>query len=333
MKESPSVSVIVPVYNAEKYIRRCCESIFSQTYENLEVVIVNDGSTDTSIDIVREILDEEFSHMKSKVRIIDQENQGSPVARRTGIVSATGEYIIQFDSDDWVSERMIEKMVDAAVREEADVVICKYYNVYKSWIIPRREKRFPDSISMLDSLFSHRHFRAYLWNKLARRELFTKKDFLFPRYPMCEDMVITAQLLLNADKIVYINDRLYYYRKTNTASISKESRTKRDKDVLLNKIDLWDFLEKGGNNPLDPIRENYLLQLGWIAYDCNHYELLDSRPDLLDAIKAIPLNPKYSLPLKDQVRLKERMRAYEEYRETGDEALIPRFQVNIKERH
>lgn len=329
MKANPSVSIIIPVYNVEKYIRQCCEGIFSQTYENLEVVIVNDGTPDNSIKIVEELLDGRFAHMKPKVKIINQGNQGLAGARKTGIANATGEYLIQLDPDDSVSPKLIEKLVEAAVKEDADIVICNYYNCYKFWRVPRREKKFDDKMQILDAMFSHRHFRAYLWNKLVRRSLYDG-DLFYPRCFMCEDMVFMGQLILKADKIVYINDHLYYYRKTHMSSLSHQLLEKRFKDVFINKADLWEHLDRDGNTPLAPIRENYLLHLAWLAFHRNITDELEGRSYILDCVRGLPVDPKYSLEVKDQLRLKEMIRYYDQYKETGDESLIPLFQDEIK---
>ena len=329
MKANPSVSIIIPVYNVEKYIGQCCEGIFSQTYENLEVVIVNDGTPDNSIKIVEELLDGRFAHMKPKVKIINQGNQGLAGARKTGLANATGEYLIQLDPDDSVSPKLIEKLVEAAVKEDADIVICNYYNCYKFWRVPRREKKFDDKMQILDAMFSHRHFRAYLWNKLVRRSLYDE-DLFFPRCFMCEDMVFMGQLILKADKIVYINDHLYYYRKTHMSSLSHQLLEKRFKDVLINKADLWEYLDRDGDTPLAPIRENYLLHLAWLAFHRNITDELEGRPYILDCVRGLPVDPKYSLEVKDQLRLKEMIRYYDQYKETGDESLIPLFQDEIK---
>ena len=221
MNNRPLVSVLMAVYNVGQYIRKSCERVFSQTYDNYEVIIVNDGTPDDSIEIVRGMLDGKFAHLKDRVRIIDQENQGLPAARRTGLAHARGEYVIQFDPDDWVSERILEKMVAAAVKNDADIVICNYFNVYRFWRVLRREKYYPDKLDCLDAMFSHRHFRAYMWDKLVRRSLY-EGSLWTPRYAMCEDMMTISQLILKANKIRHIRNHLYYYNRVNATSISNE---------------------------------------------------------------------------------------------------------------
>ena len=329
MKANPLVSIVIPVYNVEQYVRKSFESIFSQTYENLEIIIVDDGTPDRSIEIIRELLDGKFSRIKSKVRIISQGNQGLAGARKTGLANATGEYLIQLDPDDSVSPKMIEKLVNAAVKDDADIVICNYYNCYNFWRVPRREKQYGDKMQILDAMFSHKHFRAYLWNKLIRRSLY-EGDLLFPRRFMCEDMVFIGQLILKADKIVFINDYLYYYRKTHMSSLSHQLLEKRFKDVFINKADLWEYLDRNGDTPLAPIRENYLIHLAWLAFHRNITDELEGRSYILDCVRNLPVDPKYTLEVKDQLRLKEMIRYYDQYKETGDESLIPLFQDEIK---
>ena len=306
----PLVSIIIPVYNVEKYIERCCRQVFSQTYQNIEVVIVNDGTPDRSIEIVEGLLDGEFANMKPRVKIINQENKGLPEARRTGLRHATGDYVIQFDSDDWPSRKIVGKMVAAAVREDADIVICNYYNVYKFWNIPRREKRMTDKMQLLDTMFSHKHFRAFVWNKLVRRSLYDE-GFLVPRRFMCEDVVITAQFILKASKIHFIGDHLYYYRKTRMSDLSSEVLDRRFRDVFVNETDLWEFFEKKGDNPLAPIRDSYMLQLAWLAFHRNITDLLEDHPYILECVRGLPVDSKYSLEVENQERLKEMIRNYD----------------------
>ena len=330
--KNPFISVIIPVYKVEEYIEQCCRSVFSQTYNNFEVIIVDDGTPDRSVEIVENLLDGEFAAVKHRVRIIRQENKGLPAVRKVGVRNASGDYIIQFDSDDWVATDMLEKLA-AATYDDPDVVICNYYNTYKYWKIPRREKQYPDKYQILDAMFSHRHFRAYLWNKLVKRSIYEGEEFLFPRYGMCEDMVIMAQVILRAQKIRFIKDKLYYYRKTNVKSLSKQRISKRNREVILNKLDLWDFYEKSGDNSLEVLKDNYLLQVVWMAFHSNLPELLDDREEMKEYVKTLSVDPKRTLEVKNQARLKDYIHYYELYKKTGDPSLIPKFHSDIKDKH
>ena len=305
MEKNPVVSIIIPVYNVEQYIESCCRSVFSQTYDNIEVIIVNDGTPDRSIEIVEKMLEGRFARIKPRVKIINQENQGLPGARRTGLAHATGEYLIQFDPDDRPSRRIIKKMVAAAEKEDADMVICGYYNVYKFWKVPRREKYYPDKMQILDAMFSHKHFRAFVWNKMVRRSLYDEKSFMFPRCFMCEDLVLMAQFILRADKIVYIKDKLYNYKKTRLSTLPEEVLKKRAREVFTNEVELWNFLDKDGNTPLAPIKDDYMLQLAWVAVRWKVPELLNDYPDVLEYVRNLPIDRKYSLEVEHQMLLKE----------------------------
>ena len=305
MEKNPLVSIIIPVYNVEQYIESCCRSVFSQTYDNIEVIIVNDGTPDRSIEIVEKMLAGEFAGMKPRVKIINQENQGLPGARRTGLAHATGEYLIQFDPDDRPSRRIIKKMVAAAVKEDADMVICGYYNVYRFWKVPRREKYYADKMQILDAMFSHKHFRAFVWNKMVRRSLYDEKSFMFPRFFMCEDLVLMSQFILRADKIVYIKDKLYNYKKTRLSTLPEEVLRQRAREVFRNEVELWNFLDKDGDTPLAPIKDDYMLQLAWVAVRWKVPEMLNEYPDVLEYVKALPIEPKYSLEVEYQMLLKE----------------------------
>lgn len=331
MGKSPLISIIIPVYKVEQYIEKCCRSVFSQTYKNIEVVIVDDGTPDRSIEIIEGLLDGEFAHMKPRVKIIHQENKGLPQARKTGLQNVTGDYVIQFDSDDWISPRMIEKLA-AATDDDPDVVICNYYNVYKHWNVPRREKRYDDKMEIIDAMFSHKHFRSYMWDKMVKRSIYEDGEFLTPKYGMCEDMVTMSQVLLRSNKIKFIKDRLYYYRKLDS-SMSNQDMPKRNREVVLNKLDLWDFLEKNGNNPIAFMKDSYMLYLVSLAFFSNNSDALDSHPGLVDYVGALPISKKYGLEEKYQKKLKEMISYYKLYEETGDESLLPKFHAIIKKRH
>ena len=126
---SPKVSVIVPIYGVESFIRQCVESLCAQDYDNYELVFVDDGSKDRSMDILSEVL-EAHPDVKGKSLIIRQENAGLPKARMTGLRAATGDYVIHVDSDDWVEPDYLSQLVRMAVEEEADVVYCDYFKEY-----------------------------------------------------------------------------------------------------------------------------------------------------------------------------------------------------------
>lgn len=119
----PTVSVIVPVYNVEKYLARCVDSITSQTYENLDIILVDDGSTDNSGRICGE-----YAKKDTRIRVIHQKNKGASAARNCGITAASGNYIGFIDSDDWIDKDMYELLVNTAIEHHADIVRCDTYH-------------------------------------------------------------------------------------------------------------------------------------------------------------------------------------------------------------
>jgi glycosyltransferase involved in cell wall biosynthesis len=133
----PKVSIVVPIYGVEKYIERCARSLFEQTFDDIEYIFVNDSTKDASIEVLQTVI-EEYPHRKNQIKILHHpENRGLPQARKTGILAAKGDYIINFDSDDWVEHTIIEVVYTKASQDKADIVVCDIYksngNVHKHW--------------------------------------------------------------------------------------------------------------------------------------------------------------------------------------------------------
>jgi len=233
------VSIIIPIYNVEKYIAQCTHSLFKQTYQNIEFIFVNDASPDNSVSILEEII-EEYSDRKEQIILIrNEKNEGSSLARKIGLEKSTGDYIIGTDSDDWLEADMIEKLVEKAVSEELDIVWCDYFENNK-YI-----KACPQTMNKVDILkgLLGSNLAAYLWNKLVKREIYHNKIY-FPKAMQNEDVVIFIQILFNAGKIGFLNKAFYHYR-TNMNSITqdKASLARRSKDYYENYSWIVKFLE------------------------------------------------------------------------------------------
>ena len=141
------VTVVVPIYNVERYLEKCLTSIILQTYKNLEVILVNDGSTDNSLNICKE-----FEKEDSRIRIISQENKGLSVARNVGIENAKGEYIAFVDSDDFISCKFIENLYNESIRNNSDIVCCDFYYVNeleKKWSLKEKENKVYNSVRII----------------------------------------------------------------------------------------------------------------------------------------------------------------------------------------
>lgn len=204
----PLVSVIVPVYKVEDYLRRCLESIVNQTYRRLEIVVVNDGSPDGCGDIMRE-----YAARDDRFKLIFQDNAGLGAARNAGIAAASGDYLCMIDSDDYVAPDYVGRMVKYA-RRGADVVICNFVFELPSGVkIPfplmtaRRQLTGAKAGQMALDLLS---IPTFAWNKLYRRELFTGPGITFPSI-YYEDVATIARILAGANKVAITHKPLYHY--------------------------------------------------------------------------------------------------------------------------
>lgn len=201
------ISVIVPVYNMEKYLEKCLDSLVNQTLKEIEIIAVNDGSKDKSINILKK-----YSKKYKNIKIYDHDNQGISKTRNFGIEKATGEYIAFIDSDDYVDTRMFEIMYKKAKKDNLDIVVCDYYNYYenKNKIEKFKIVDFKDTtISVNKSLIFQ--INPSPWNKIYKKELFEVKKYRFPIGIKYEDLGYIPILLTEANRIGKVNIPLNYY--------------------------------------------------------------------------------------------------------------------------
>ncbi len=196
-----TVSVIVPVYNAEKYLKQCLESLVNQTLKTMEIIIVNDGSTDGSNRII-----EYYEKSYKNIIVIEQSNSGIAKARQSGYKYASGDYIGWVDNDDFVELNMYKRLYDQAVEDNADYVYCDYDFYPKK--VSKKEKWFKEYKGVIDWNFIERN--THPWNKLVKKEL-CENISMFELLGEFGDGVY-VDLLLRAKKIVCIHDCLYHYR-------------------------------------------------------------------------------------------------------------------------
>jgi glycosyltransferase involved in cell wall biosynthesis len=214
----PKISIIVPVYNVEKYVAKCIESIINQTYKNLEIIIVDDGSTDKSSDIC-----ENYLKKDNRIKLIHQENQRLSVARNNALAVANGDYIGFVDSDDWIAQDMYYTLYNNAVEYNADISMCNFYYVSVSG------EKTPYSsensgIKILEGVYKIAHNirlpNNYVWNRLYKRSLFN--DIRFPERKIFEDTFIMHKLIDAANKVVLSSECKYYYlRRESSITLSK----------------------------------------------------------------------------------------------------------------
>ncbi len=209
------VSIIVPVYKVEKYIRQCVDSLLAQTYRNIEVILVDDGSPDNCGAIC-----DEYAAKDSRVKVIHQQNGGVSVARQTGIDHATGEYSIHADPDDWVELNMIEELVAKAVANNADMVICDFYRESKSDRIHVCQNPGNDlSASAVLRKILSQQLHGSCWNKLVNRSRIEGIGFTPEDLCILEDELYNIRILARKIKVSYLPKALYHYRIDNENSL------------------------------------------------------------------------------------------------------------------
>ena len=215
MNQSPKISVIVPIYKAEKYLNRCIDSLLAQTFSDFELLLIDDGSPDRSGDIC-----EVYAEQDNRVRVFHKENSGVSSARQCGLDNALGEYVIHADPDDWVELDMLESLYSKACEEGADMVMCDFFiNYLNRQVYCTQTPSSLDSVSVLRGLF--RDIHGSCWNKLVRRKTILKYGVRFNiELSFCEDLNFNASILKNDIKISYLPKAFYHYDQyINSASL------------------------------------------------------------------------------------------------------------------
>jgi len=215
------ISIIIPIYNTKKYLEECLYSISAQSYRNIEIILVNDGSTDGSLEIA-----EKISNKDKRFKLISQKNSGVASARNNGVAHASGEYIIHADSDDILPTNAIAILYESAISENADIVLGDYIIKRKQSFEKIKLNFSGDHNTLLNSILTGEH-QASLWNKLIRRSLYDLAKFE-PGINFTEDKLFLSRLLARAKsiKISYVAKPVYIYRYRSgsyTTTFSKKS--------------------------------------------------------------------------------------------------------------
>lgn len=216
------ISVIIPIYNVEAYLDECIASVIAQTYSNLEIILVDDGSPDNCPQMC-----DEWAAKDSRIRVIHKENGGLSDARNAGIDIATGEYIAFVDSDDWIEPEMYEIMLAALKNENADICACNILSCFPDRICPWgcQEYAVGEPERFLEMIYSDTSFPVAAWNKLYPRWMW--EDIRFPVGKICEDAFTTYRLVHSAKRIVQIPEALYCYRIRENSIMTSAFRLQR----------------------------------------------------------------------------------------------------------
>jgi len=225
------ISVIIPIYNRERYIERCLSSLFAQTLKQIEFVFVDDCSTDGSFDKLTSSI-EKYPELKNRVTVVRHDvNKGVAAARNTGLAHASKRYIGWVDVDDQVDPEIFENLYKKAEIEQADIVWSDYFNIYSDSKELIDQDCKGDKRSIIIAFLKGRLIGS-MWNKLFRRDLFFNNNIRFVEgLNMCEDLRVNISLFYYAEKFSYLNEAHYFYDKTLDNSISSKSSTNQQVNV------------------------------------------------------------------------------------------------------
>ena len=229
------VSVIVPAYNAEKTLKRCLDSVFAQDFDRYQVILVNDGSTDGTLNVVREF------EKKHHFVLIDQENSGAASARLRGFISSHGDFLTFVDADDYIAPDMISKMYRGAIENKADVVICGFESVNGKANLNRRYTSRSEAGIQATEKIMKGIINGSLWNKLFARDLFSEEDFqrtIGIKYG--QDQLLIAPTVAKAQKVAYLEEALYFYV-SNPNSVTNRPTVNSLVDLLKVRSFLFEF--------------------------------------------------------------------------------------------
>ena len=226
MKKYPLVSIIVPVYNAEQYLERCIKSILRQTYENIELILVNDGSTDNSLAICRR-----FAMEDARVIVLDKANSGVSDSRNCGIAKAKGKYLQFADSDDWLAPDATAQLVQRAEQSKCEFVIAPFYRVIERILLVnghiKEDGKYTIAEFALEMMKAPANFYyGVMWNKLYRRDIIRENNLqCSPDISWCEDFIFNLQYLCYVKQVYVLQEPVYYYLKRRNSLVNTEMRS------------------------------------------------------------------------------------------------------------
>lgn len=253
------LSVIVPIFKVEKFIERCVCSLMEQTMEDVEFIFVDDASPDNSISILKKCI-ERYPQRRPMIKIVTHKtNKGLPAARNTGLRMAEGEYIFHCDSDDFVEHNMCERMYQAAIEGNYDLVYCDYFLSYENTERKIINKEYTDVDSFLYEGLLGGITKYNVWNKLVKKTIYSNYDISFPDgHGMGEDMTMIC-LAACCKSVKYIDSALYHYNKVNTNAFSFSFTEKHLSDIQFNVDRTISFIKKRIEDPKSPYIEYFKL--------------------------------------------------------------------------
>lgn len=302
MEGNVTISVVVPIYGVEAYVGKFAESLLGQSYGNIQFIFVNDGTKDGSMYVLRTLIDERFSHLKDRIVIIDKENEGCPIARRTGLSYATGEYVMHADPDDWYEADAFETIASKAEETHADIICFDYFRGGR--IKNERAYTAEEKYGFIRDIYNHRASGA-VWNKCIRRSLYLENRIYYPLTSCAEDMCLSVQLIGYSSSIVHISRPLYHYRRDNPTAVTRKNPKYRRQRATEKFLNMYEFYMDNPDvvSPVSVIYDDIMMRAGWsvMMYGLDYFS---SRPYLADNIGRVPLSSECNVPLTAQLMTK-----------------------------
>lgn len=305
MNNRYKISLIAPIYGVEQYIRKFAESVLAQSYDGIQFVFVNDGTKDRSMEILDALIEERFSHLRPNIVIINKQNEGLPMARKSGLDVAEGEYILFADSDDWLETDAVERVMAEAERTDADIVyfdLVKEYG-HKQSVKHERHYTAENRELWIENIFNYRSF-GYTVTKCFRRKLYTENNIYIPKGGMHEDICIMAQIIFYAQSIAQLPLPLYHYRKDNAAAMCSQPRSLRHIASSRNMLGLYaNYMHTLKGSPIERVADGIVLRAGWhsMIHNCDFFA---EEPWLTDAVRKAKVGTRYRTPLLFQIFVK-----------------------------
>lgn len=279
------VSAIVPVYNTEKFLEKCIRSIMSQTLKEIEIICINDGSTDNSLEILKKLQKED-----NRIIIINKKNEGVSKARNVGIEKARGKYCLNVDSDDWIESNYFEAMYEKAKLNNLEMLISDFIEEEKNKQEVKKDLEITEKDILTGEeyleIFYTKNFNGYTWNKLIETRLYKMNRINYnENIEFCEDVEIISKLASNMKRIGKINNAYYHYKVDNFESITKQEKIKNYSDFEECCYQIKRYLKKKNisNKVLELLfqREIYtkldILLRGNFRYEKKEYKLEETK--------------------------------------------------------
>lgn len=299
------ISLVAPVYGVEKYIAKFAESVLDQTYQDIQFVFVNDGTKDRSMEILRQLIEDRYAHLKQRILIVDKENGGLPSARKAGLDVAEGEYILFADSDDWLETDAVEKVMAKADETDADIVYFDLVKEYGHRTSYKRERDYTGKTKedFIVNMFNYKSF-GYTVTKCFKRKLYTDNVIYMPKLGMHEDIYLMSQIIFYAGSLVHIPEALYHYRKDNPDSFCAQDRHKRHIASTTNLLDLYEhYRDNLKGSPIEKVAGSILMRAG--QHSIMHgYDFYEKYPYLAGDLRKTRISCRYRTAVPMQIIVK-----------------------------